>query len=44
MDGGISFCRHLEVTLFRLFLWCHLQDRGRGFQALGSVQQVAHAQ
>jgi len=29
--------------LLGLLLWCHLQDSGRGFQALGSVQNAAHA-
>jgi len=43
MDGSLLFRRHLEDTLFRLLLRCHLHDSGRGFQALGGVQHAAHA-
>jgi len=33
-----------KLPFLGLLLWCHLQDSGRGFQALGSVQHAAHAE
>ena len=44
---GIVKCVNLWISwwhLFGLFLRCHLQDSGRGFQALSDVQHAVHAQ
>jgi len=36
-------CQFPEVIVLGLLLRCHLQDSGRGFQALSDGQHAAHA-
>jgi len=40
--GAYRFAIIWKLPCLGLLLWC-LQDSGRGFQALGSVQHAAHA-
>jgi len=44
MDGAYRFAVIQKIPCLGLLLCCHLQDSGRGFQALGGVQHDAHAQ
>jgi len=42
--GAYRFAVIWKIPRLGLLLCCYLQDSGRGFEALGSVQHAAHAQ
>jgi len=39
--GAYRFAIIWKLPRLGLLLWCHLQDSGHNFQALGSVQHAA---